>query len=212
MKRYKTSGNIEAQFEPGSKVLRNKQGIRSNLAIDRLELESLRKTQVHFFDSVTPKTRLSNDLICRMHKHFMGRIYSWAGRYRTVNLSKPGFVWPPAYLVSQNMDQFEKGVLRKYTPCRPGPIERVAKDIAVVHAEFLLIHPFREGNGRIARLIADIMALQAGYPPLEFGFISRDKQREYIAAVKRGYLGDYRKLAGLMIEAMRRSGEANERV
>ena len=34
--------------------------------------------------------------------------------------------------------------------------------IAMVHTELLLIHPFRDGNGRLARWLADIMAAQAG--------------------------------------------------
>ena len=46
---------------------------------------------------------------------------------------------------------------------------KVAKAIATVYGEFELIHPYREGNGRIGRLITDLMALQAGYPPLLFG-------------------------------------------
>ena len=40
---------------------------------------------------------------------------------------------------------------------------------AAVHAEPILIHPFREGNGRCARLLATLMGLQAGLPALDFG-------------------------------------------
>jgi len=38
-----------------------------------------------------------------------------------------------------------------------------ATALAEVHAELILIHPFREGNGRLARLLALLMALQAGF-------------------------------------------------
>jgi len=47
--------------------------------------------------------------------------------------------------------------------------EEVIKALAVVHTELVLIHPFRaEGNGRVARMLATLMALQAGLPPLDF--------------------------------------------
>ena len=209
MVRYKTLGNIEDQYEPGSSVLKNKAGICSKKAIDALELEALRKTQLRFFGSVTAKTKLTLAMIRSAHKHFLGGLYEWAGQYRTVNLVKGGFAWPPASLVQQNMERFEKEVLWKHTPCRPGRSEKVARSIAIVHAEFLLVHPFRDGNGRIARLIADIMSLQAGYPPLDFDFRTRRSQKRYIEAVKNGYVGRYDELTELIAGAMRRPKQPN---
>jgi cell filamentation protein len=51
--------------------------------------------------------------------------------------------------------------------------------------EFVLIHPFREGNGRIARLLCDVMACQAGIGPLDYS--ARDQQRDlYFAAIRAG--------------------------
>src|SRR5258708_24203487 len=58
-----------------------------------------------------------------------------------------------------------------------------ATALAIVHAELILIHPFREGNGRCARLLAMLMGLQAGLPALEFGGVRGAKKRRYIAAV-----------------------------
>ena len=81
------------------------------------------------------------------------------------------------------MQQLENGPLRQYTPCRTTLAEKQAAALAVVHAELILIHPFREGNGRCARLLAILMALQAGLPALDFGGIRGVKRRGYIAAV-----------------------------
>ncbi len=36
--------------------------------------------------------------------------------------------------------------------------------MAVTHTELILVHPFREGNGRLTRLLNTLMALQAGLP------------------------------------------------
>jgi len=81
------------------------------------------------------------------------------------------------------MQEFEHGPLRLYTPCKMKSAEEQATALAVVHAEFILIHPFREGNGRCGRLLATLMGLQAGLPPLDFGGIRGAKRRGYISAI-----------------------------
>ena len=37
---------------------------------------------------------------------------------------------------------------------------------AFVHAEFVRIHPFQDGNGRTARLLLNFMLMKAGYQPV----------------------------------------------
>jgi len=66
-----------------------------------------------------------------------------------------------------------------------------ATALAVVHAELILIHPFRDGNGRCARLVAMLMGLQAGLPALDFGGIRGEKKRQYISAVQAALSRDY---------------------
>ena len=66
-----------------------------------------------------------------------------------------------------------------------------ATALAIVHAELILIHPFRDGNGRCARLLAMSMGLQTGLPALDFGGIRGAKKREYIAAVQAALSRDY---------------------
>ena len=45
--------------------------------------------------------------------------------------------------------------------------------LAVVHAELILVHPFRDGNGRLARLVSLLMARQAGVHSLDFSALPR---------------------------------------
>jgi cell filamentation protein len=81
------------------------------------------------------------------------------------------------------MVELEKGPLHQYTPCRVTAMDEIVRAIAIVHTELLLIHPFRDGNGRTARLLAILMALQAGLPPLNFSGIKQVNQRMAIAEV-----------------------------
>lgn len=163
--RYTTPQGPETEYEPGSRgyVLRNRRGIRSKREMDHTEIEALERVQKTYLDRIGPDTPITAELICRMHRDWLGDIYEWAGRYRTVDVAKAGFSWPRAFRVEQNMRVVETEVLARKTPCRPGSLDRVALDMAEVHAELLLVHPFREGNGRLARWIADLMALQAGF-------------------------------------------------
>jgi cell filamentation protein len=103
------------------------------------------------------------------------------------------------------MDQFERGPLRQYTPCAMQLVEDQAQAIAVVHAEFELIHPFREGNGRCGRLLAMLMGLQAGLPALDFGGIRGANKRSYIAAIQCAMDQDYRPMTQVFRQVIART-------
>jgi cell filamentation protein len=202
--RYDPSGNIEAEYEPGTRVLRNLPGITDQHRVDRLEFEGLLRTQEAYYGLVAEQTVMTNALLCEIHRRWLGEIYEWAGRYRTVNLTKGDFQWPPPGRIAVNMAVFEETILRRETPCGGKSLEATARSIALVQAEFLLIHPFRDGNGRLIRLASTLMALQAGFPPMDYGFEARAQREKYIAAERRGYVQDYAPLEMIVREAIRR--------
>jgi cell filamentation protein len=167
----------------------------------------LLRAQERYLQRIETGTRFTAALLREMHRDWLGDLYEWAGRYRTLELSKGGFQWPPAFLVAKNMLKLEEGLLRAHTPCRPGKVPDVARRVAEVHAELLLVHPFREGNGRLARWLADLMALQAPLPAPEYrldGRGSESQQLRYLEAVQRGYLKDYGALTDFFCEALER--------
>jgi Fic family protein len=59
-----------------------------------------------------------------------------------------------------------------------------------IHAAFVRIHPFWDGNGRLARLVANIPVIRSGYPPI---IIPKEGRQEYIAA-----LTEYHHQAGVV--------------
>jgi cell filamentation protein len=95
--------------------------------------------------------------------------------------------------------------LRIHTPCLFTEESDVVEALAVVHTELVLIHPFREGNGRIARMLATVMAVQAGYPPLDFGGIRGKKKQAYFAAIQAGVDRNYEPMKSIFSEVIGRT-------
>ena len=96
--RYLSATGMEAETEPGSRgrVLRNRLGIRRKREIDRAEYEAFRVAQASSLARITPETPFTAALLCEMHREWLGDLYAWAGQYRTVEMEKDGFRWPPA--------------------------------------------------------------------------------------------------------------------
>jgi len=92
-------------------------------------------------------------------------------------MGKDGFPFAAAAQIDRLMEDLNRDVLSRYTPCAGMSDGQLVEAIAVVHIELILIHPFREGNGRISRLLANVMALHAGKPELDFSFW--DEYREH---------------------------------
>jgi Fic family protein len=86
---------------------------------------------------------------------------------------------PPAHLVTHHVDALLRWVAR--------PSTSILVAGCVVHYELLFIHPFTDGNGRLARLWQQVVH-RAHSPLLQFvpvESVVRDRQRQYDAALRR---------------------------
>jgi cell filamentation protein len=207
MGRYDTAQLTENQPEPGSRgqVLKNLLGIKDKREMDRVEAEALKQATDTVIRTYDAQHRFTAKDICKIHGVWLEGIYRWAGRYRQVNVEKGGFPFASAAHIPKLMEELEQGPLREDTPCRSGPVEEVASALSVVHTELVLIHPFREGNGRVARLLASLMALQAGLPLLDFGLIKGGKRQRYFVAVQAGMKRDYRPMTRIFSEVIQKT-------
>ncbi len=190
--RYDAAG-AETEFESGSKgrVLRNLQGItrvRDMQRAESLALESVEEWMLEHFQNDQALEAADVRLI---HRRWLGDIYPWAGEYRQVNLAKEGFTFAAALQIPRLMAEFEKRFLFPATPCQGMNEASLVTALARTHAELVIIHPFREGNGRSARLLAWLMALQAGMPPLDFSPMEGRGKRAYIGAIHAAFTGNY---------------------
>ena len=197
----------ESEFQPGSRgrVLRNLLGITRVREMERVESQLLTVTQRTAGDFYGPNHRFTPSDIRRLHRLWLGSIYPWAGKYRTVNIGKGGFQFAHAPLIPRLMAVLGKEVLRRHTPCGSATGVTVARSLAEVHAELILVHPFRDGNGRLARLLSVLMASQAGFRSLALSALAAEGKRTYVHAIQTAMCRDYAPLERLFAYALERT-------
>lgn len=205
-RRYQATGP-EAEWEPGSRgrVLRNKLSIKRVRDMQQAESEALLAVQEWTIAHFDAEHRFTAADIQQLHRQWLGGLYEWAGAYRGVNLSKGGFPFASAAQVPRLMAEFDEKELSGFTPCIGMHESQLLEALSRTHAELVLIHPFREGNGRCARLLAWLMALQAGFPPLDFSPMAGRGKRAYFAAVQAALGGDYAPMSDCFSRVIRRT-------
>ena len=205
--RYDVSGLSETQFEPGSDglVLKNLLGIISPAEMDIAEAKALVAAVDRLVRLYDEEHHFTANDIFEFHRIWLDGIYVWAGEYRQVNVSKGDFMFAAARRIPALMTEYERDVLSCYTPCKFATQEEIAHALAEAHVELVLIHPFREGNGRISRVLSTLMALQAGLPLLDFSLIANEMKENYFAAVRAGLDRNYRPMERIFAEVIGRS-------
>jgi len=198
---------VEDQYEKGSRglVLKNLLRINEKKAIDIIETRELYRAAEELTETYDQDHQFTAADICNMHKNWLSTIYQWAGNYRQVTISKGGFTFALPKFIPKLMADFEKNELSRNTPCNFKDRQRQTQALALVHTELLLIHPFREGNGRLSRLLAMLMALQAGLPPLDFSEFERKRKEEYFAAVRAGMDRNYQPMEKVFSDVISRT-------
>ncbi|MBE9142074.1 Fic family protein [Planktothrix mougeotii] len=103
-----------------------------------------------------------------------------AGSYRNLDVMAAGtnYRYPPHYLLSQLIRDFVIW-LNSETALKLHPVEYAT----IAHYRFVSIHPFRDGNGRTARLLMNLLLIRAGYPIV---VIHNQIRNDYINALAYG--------------------------
>lgn len=201
--KYDTTGNPESEYQAGSNdlVLTNKLDITDLQEMENTEFDHLVEFQANLFKELSIDQKLTTTDLCKWHQRWLGDVYVWAGNYRTVTMSKDGFPFAAVPQLSSLMVNFEQQYLQKYTPSNKLNRDELEEAMAICHVEFIVIHPFREGNGRLGRLLTTVMSLQAGMPVLDFEPIEKEKDR-YILAIHAGFAGNYEPMKLIFSDVM----------
>ena len=202
-RRYAAAGS-EAEFQPGSRgrVLRNFLGITKMREMEEAETQALiaaqraARTTLRAHSSIHARRHPSAAPDVARFDLSVGRKLSdrehWQGR-------------PPVRARAADprlMANFGKEALRRHTPCGDTAHWTVARSLAEVHAQLILIHPFRDGNERLARLVSVLMATQAGVNSLRLSALAGAGRRTYAQAIHAAMTRDYAPLESLFSSAL----------
>ena len=200
--RYAVHG-AQGEYQPGSNdlVLANKLGIQSVEDMDDLELELLQRLYEEVLVKHLPNRVLTVEDLKTWHRRWLGNVFEWAGQERSVNMGKDGFMFAASAQIPRLLADFERSCLARWTPCHDMDTDALVEAIAITHVEFILIHPFREGNGRLSRLLADVMAVQSDRRPLDYSTWNADR-KAYYQAIHQGMQMEYAPMKRLVAQAL----------
>ncbi|OZI64252.1 Fic/DOC family protein [Bordetella genomosp. 1] len=178
-------------------ILRNRLGIRTQGALDSVEatFAAIRSYELDL-NPVRGKFDLSH--LQALHKRLFDDVYDWAGKLRTVDISKGDtrFAnfrqidrYAPVIAQALRAEGFLRGLDSAAFSARAG----------YFLGEFNVLHPFREGNGRAIRELIGQLAKEAGYF-IHWRGVSR---QEMVSAAILAYQGDAAPMAGLIERNMR---------
>jgi cell filamentation protein len=145
---------------------------------------------------------VSLKMIRQVHRELMSSIYPFAGEWRTVSLHKGEgpTKWPlPNGGIDPQMAVIERDILTR-TPFLSDEDEGVYLFTSELMNEILAVHPFREGNGRTAFILGNLILMQNDMLPLDIYDRRRDEARYFDACEAARLHQDYGPLAQLIAE------------
>lgn len=156
---------------PNSNVLENKFDIRD---ADELSLaeRAITGNKIFMLGDNCIKGDFDLSHLQAIHKFIFSDIYDWAGKLRTVNISKGDMFHRFDYLKSAADNLFSKLAGENYLMGLA--TGNICKRLAYYLSEINVIHPFREGNGRTQRVFTEYLAKAAGYD-VDFSTVTQDE-------------------------------------
>lgn len=132
------------------------------------------------------KDILDETFVRQLHKQMFGETWSWAGSFRTSD-KNIGVEWQQVGVKLRNLLDDVRYQIDNATY----PPDEIATRF---HHRLVSIHPFPNGNGRHARVMADLLVQQLGQPRFTWGRKSlteaTDARTHYIEALRAADSGD----------------------
>lgn len=162
-RRYSWADYVYPAAAGEREVLRNKLGltVADELFAAERDLTALRAFELTQRPELVPRT-FDTAHWRGIHRQLFQDVYEWAGEFRTVDMGKASHGFVPA----AQLDGFAATILGQVRAAgmfagrdQAGVVDGLTHTVQALN----LIHPFREGNGRTQRLLADHIAEQAGF-------------------------------------------------
>lgn len=180
MKYYPPSNHI---YYENSDVPINKLNIKELEIITEIEKELLSRAYEKLHTELDENIKFDEKYLCKVHEEIFFQLYAWAGKFRTVNISKDESMFCP-YL---NLSSFSNEIFTKLKNDNfLKDFEDISKKdgfidkLAFYLCELNVLHPFNEGNGRTLRLFFDMIVTFNGYEYINYE--DTLKNNDYIKA------------------------------
>ncbi len=133
---------------------------------------------------------LTVEYVRELHFQMFGQTWEWAGHFRKSGKN----IGVPSYEIPASV----KNACEDAAVWVNENVHSLPEIAARFHHRLVYIHPFPNGNGRHARLIADILLFNHDYPRLSWGGVTLQREGEartaYIQALKAADQNDFRPL------------------
>lgn len=129
-----------------------------------------------------------------------------AGKYRTLRVEISGSEHKPTLpeSVPPEMDKFIDWLKKISQPANLQPAQDPLVLACVAHTWFVYIHPFIDGNGRVSRLLLNLILMRFGYP---VAIITREDRQRYYDSLKESDSADLTSFVSLVVECIKESLE-----
>ncbi|MEW5996968.1 MAG: Fic family protein [Candidatus Micrarchaeota archaeon] len=151
------------------------------------------------FQLADAKRKITEQDILDLHRLVMSKIDdSIAGKYRAqqVYIEGAAHVPPPPNKVRELIGQVI-GEMNK-----PGKGMETVKSASRIHHLIAWIHPFVDGNGRVARLLLNLKLMRGGFPPV---VLLKTERRSYYSALEKADDGDLYPITTMIANSVGRS-------
>lgn len=174
-------------------VLKNKLGIRSDSLLDRLEREIVAQRE----SQGVPHGNFDLNHLKSIHHHLFQDIYDWAGKTRTVEISKGGSQFQFRQYIETGMTDVHRRIVQSGYFRGLNRADFAAQSGQII-GDVNYVHPFREGNGRTQMLYLEQLTEQAGHR-LD---ISRIEPKAWLEASKAAHRADYAPMSACIHAAL----------
>ena len=181
---FETDDNSTPLTEEEKQQLKAK-WITTRAELNELETKGIADAEIWLLKN--KKDILNETFIKNLHKKMFGYIWKWAGSFRTSERNigvAPYEIQPKLRILLDDVKFWIDN--QTFSP----------KEIAIrFHHRLVQIHPFPNGNGRISRLMADLLMKQFDLPALNWGSGNlteiSELRKEYISALREADNGNY---------------------